>query len=90
MARLRTDLVDREIRRIIRTSQMVKGLLRDTLERIENNPGEFPPLDDAPDWIASIPYLVCLRKAKIVHRKHDFRLIFGTGYLRTALSWRTF
>lgn len=68
-----------EVRRFLRvirdTSKAVATQLRDTLQRIEEHPREFEELDTVPDFIACRPD-VKVRKAKIQHQKHDFRLLF--------------
>src|ERR1700730_9854048 len=76
MATLDTRLVYRELCAIRDTSQAVKSLLRDVLERIEKNPSSFPLLEDVPQNIAERPNLF-LRKASIRTHKHNFRLVFA-------------
>jgi hypothetical protein len=66
----------RQFLRVIRdTSKAVATLLRDTLKRIQENPGQFEELVKVPDFIARHSD-VRVRKAKIQHRKHNFRLLF--------------
>lgn len=77
MATLRTHLVDQQIRRMLRVSQRIKKLLYETFKHIEQDPSAFEELDDAPEWVGMVPNLVALRKAKVIHQKHDFRLIFA-------------
>jgi len=62
--------------RVIRqTSQGVSKALRDTLEQIQNAPGSIPELEWVPPEIAARPD-VCVRKAKVINHKHDFRILF--------------
>jgi hypothetical protein len=69
------DEVKRFLHVIRDTSKAVATQLRDTLQRIQDHPGEFEELDRVPDDIARRPD-VRVRKAKIQHQKHNFRLLF--------------
>src|SRR5437762_1493500 len=77
MATLDPRRVGKELKRIAATSQAVKHLLFETLEFIESQPASFAELTNVPAGVANLGHLSAIRKAKIVHRKHDFRLIFA-------------
>jgi hypothetical protein len=57
------------------TSQAIAAHLQDTLRRIKEHPSDFEELDKVPDFIARRSD-VRVRKAKIQHQKHNFRLLF--------------
>jgi hypothetical protein len=69
------DDVKRFLRAIRDTSKVVATKLRETLERIKEHPEQFDELDKVPDFIARRSD-VRVRKAKIQHQKHNFRLLF--------------
>jgi hypothetical protein len=77
MATVDTSLVEREIRVILASSNVIKRLLRDTLEQLETAPGSFPKLEDVPEKIRTAYPNVTLRKAKLESNKHSFRLVFA-------------
>jgi hypothetical protein len=69
------DDVKRSLRAIRDTSEVIATKLRDTLQRIREHPDRFEELDKVPDFIARRSD-VRVRKAKIQHHKHNFRLLF--------------
>ncbi len=77
MATIDTSLVEREIRVILASSNIIKRLLRDTMEQLEAAPGSFPQLEDVPGHIRTAYPNVTMRKAKIESNKHSFRLVFA-------------
>ena len=76
MATLDHRLVSDELRVIRSSSNAIKAQLKDALLRMERDPASFPKLDDAPPSISRRAD-VCLRKAKLINQKHDFRIIFA-------------
>ena len=67
-------VVEKELRRIAKVSDGVKKQLHRTLAEIEQDPSQFDTLEAVE---IPLPANTCLRKAKIQHRKHSFRLIFA-------------
>lgn len=75
MAVVCIDLVQKQIMKIIKSSQRVKHLVRKALEAVENNPASFELLSEVPtDLVADKN--VSVRKVAIKHQKHEFRLLF--------------
>lgn len=77
MATIDTDLVDRELRAIISTSNIIKKQLYDALERMEQDPSVFEELGEVHPAIQDMPNLVAIRKVVLTHRRHDFRIVFA-------------
>src|ERR1051325_4271602 len=77
MATIDPRLVKAELRRIAKVSQGVKKCLRDVLAKIEKNPTAFEELQDLPEDLTEFGNLVAIRKAKITHQKHDYRIVFA-------------
>jgi hypothetical protein len=75
VAIVRIDFVEKQIKAICKASQQIKHLVREVLEAVENNPSVYPTLTDAPKDIAGREG-VFLRKVKIVHQKHDYRMVY--------------
>jgi hypothetical protein len=73
--RILTDEARRGLTALAKVSQGVSKLLRTVLERIENQPGSFESLEAVPEPIVSRAD-VRLRKAKVVHQKHNYRILF--------------
>jgi hypothetical protein len=69
------DDVKRSLRAIRDTSKVIATKLRDTLQRIQEHPDQFEELDKVPDFMSRRSD-VRVRKAKIQHHKHNFRLLF--------------
>lgn len=76
MASIDTHLVRKELRAIAASSKAIKKLLYDALERLEENPSQFPALDDCPDDILKEYPHATLRKVRIERDPHSFRLVF--------------
>lgn len=77
MATIDSSLVTADIHRLVHISGGVRKIVRTIFERTEDDPSQFEALDYvAPDVVASYPNLT-LRKAKVCHQKHDFRLVFA-------------
>jgi hypothetical protein len=72
---VRIALVAKQIEQICKTSQQVKHLIRQALETVEANPSAYEPLAKLPKDLADQEG-VFLRKIKIVHQKHDYRLVY--------------
>jgi hypothetical protein len=75
MARLIVRHVRRQLEAIRDTSQRLKHLLHSTLKAMEANPSAFEELKEIPAQIRAIPG-VTVRKTKITHGAHDYRLVF--------------
>ncbi|HEX5471107.1 MAG TPA: hypothetical protein VFW73_04440 [Lacipirellulaceae bacterium] len=75
MASIDTHLVRREIKAIAASSKAVKKLLYDALERLEENPSQFPELDDCPEGFATQYPNATLKKVRIERDPHSYRLI---------------
>ncbi len=75
MAVVRIDFVEKQLRQICKTSQQVKHLIRQALETVEANPSAYESLADMPKDIAGREG-VFVRKIKIVHQKHDYRMVY--------------
>src|SRR5216684_7680144 len=75
MATIDCRWVKRELRALCSVSQGVKKLLQNVLEEIERDPSAFPILDNVPLDLDPYPG-VAIRKAKITHRRHDYRIVF--------------
>jgi hypothetical protein len=75
MARLIVRRVWRKLEAIRDASQRLKHLLHSTLKDIEENPSAFEELKEIPRRMRAIPG-VTVRKAKITHGAHDYRLVF--------------
>ena len=73
------DFVNKEVRQALRVivgvSQRVRALVESTLVKMEANPAQFEPLAVVPEALRNHP-VVCIRKAKIRHQKHDYRMLF--------------
>ena len=75
MAIVRIDFVEKQLKAICKVSQQIKHLVREALEKIENEPSAYPTLADVPKDIVGQEG-VFLRKVKIVHQKHDYRMVY--------------
>jgi hypothetical protein len=75
MAIVRIDFVEKQLKAICKASQQVKNLVKQALETVEQDPAAYPALADVPkDLVAQEG--VFLRKVKIVHQKHDYRMVY--------------
>ncbi len=72
---VRTTLVEREIRAMRARSSQVRHQTDRAFETAENNPTAFPEVDEV-EGVLSGRMDVTLRKVKIRHQSHDFRLLF--------------
>jgi hypothetical protein len=73
------DLVEKLLVAIRKRSRMVASILKKRLEAVETNPSAFDAVNEIPDWIAAILASgeeACIRKVKITHGRHDYRLLF--------------
>ncbi len=75
-AKLDLKQVMDQLKVIQKTSSGIAKALKDTLERIEENPDQFQLLDDTPPELEPFCTVLAFRKAYIVNDPHDFRLIF--------------
>jgi hypothetical protein len=75
MATINHRWVERELKALLSLSQGVRKLAQNVLEKIEGVPASFDELDVVPLDLTLSPG-VAIRKAKIVHRKHDYRILF--------------
>jgi hypothetical protein len=75
MASINVERVKSQLKSIAKVSQAVKHLLRNVLEALEENPSQFEELEEIPERIRAIPG-VTIRKAKLTHPPHDYRLVF--------------
>jgi len=76
---IRTTNVQHELAELARSpSQRVRHLLKVIFEKIQENPAAYPEIDEVPEDIDSILLELggVLRKAPLVHQKHDYRLIY--------------
>ena len=88
MATIDTSYVRRELRAIADSSNAVKHLLRKALEKLEQNPSSFPPLEEVPgNLTASYPNLA-LRKIKLRSGKHNYRLVVAPWTLESGRRTR--
>lgn len=77
MASIDTSLIRRELRAIEATSKRVSRLLYRALEKLEEDPAQFPELDYVHPRIEAVFAGVTLRKIKIVSGRHNFRIIIA-------------
>jgi len=77
MVTLDTSYVRQQLRAIADSSNAVRKLLYDTLERLETDPSSFPPLESVPPTVAARYPSVSFRKAKIESGRHTYRLVFA-------------
>jgi len=72
---VRTALVEREIRAMRARSSQVRHQTDRAFATAESNPATFPEVDDVEGLLADRKDIV-LRKVKIRHQSHDFRMLF--------------
>ena len=77
MATLDTSYVRQELFAIRDSSNAIKHLLHEALERLESNPGSFPELKDVPRRIRVAYPNVAMRKVVLESGKHSFRLVLA-------------
>jgi len=77
MATIDTDRVDKELRAMIKTSNVIKAQLRSALEKLEKDPSEFERLKYVPPSLSAFKNLDSIRKIKLISKKHDFRIVFA-------------
>src|SRR5438067_2203735 len=75
MATINCDWVDRPLKAMLSVSQGVKKEAFTVLKAIERDPRSFDELQDLPDDFA-IPPGIAIRKAAVINRKHDYRIVF--------------
>ncbi|HET6881772.1 MAG TPA: hypothetical protein VFI31_16530 [Pirellulales bacterium] len=75
MASIDTHLVRKQLKAIAASSKAVKKLLYDALERLEENPSQFPALDECPEDLLREYPDATLRKVYIERDPHSFRLV---------------
>lgn len=76
MASVDSSYVRDELRAVARTSNVVKKLLWEALEKLEEAPESFEELQDVPPDLKVKYPEATFRKIYIEHRRHSFRLIF--------------
>ena len=60
---------------ICKASRQVKNLVKEALQTVEDNPSAYGVLGDVPKDLAGREG-VFVRKVKIVHQKHDYRMVY--------------
>jgi len=75
MATINSDWVERPLKAMLSVSQGLKKAAHKVLKAIERDPSSFDALEDLPDDLA-VPPGVGLRKAAVINRKHDYRIVF--------------
>jgi hypothetical protein len=75
VAIVRIDFVAKQLKAICKASQQVKNLVREALTTVEANPAAYPAFAEIPDDLLGREG-VFIRKVKIVHQKHDYRMVY--------------
>jgi hypothetical protein len=69
--------VEKQLKAIMKGSNIVKNLVRKALEQVEHDPAAYGTLTPPPDFPELVGRSdVFVRKVPIVHQSHDYRMVY--------------
>lgn len=77
MASIDSSWVEEDLKKLIRTSSRLKDILKGVFLQLEEDPSVYEELTEVdPSLIKEFPH-VTFRKIKLIHQRHDFRIIIA-------------